>query len=75
MVPIVPGALVHVKGWIQSDVGLQVVRALPAAKKFAGGSPEVVRRGREPSEARWGWRRKWVGWTQIPGEAAGIITC
>lgn len=40
MVPIVPDDLFYVKGWIQSDVN---IRALPAAKKFEGGSPEVVR--------------------------------
>lgn len=47
---------------------------LQLVRKFVDGSLELVRRG-GPKVAGWGWRRKWVGWVQIPGEAAGISTC
>jgi hypothetical protein len=61
VVPTVPGDLIYVKGWIQSDVGLLL--ELFQLLSLPGGSLKMVRRGRE---SRWqGGGGEGSGWAGL----------
>lgn len=70
------GDLIHVRDSVQSDRWqFPPTGASPSGKEVCWWQLGLVRRGRGSGTHGGGWKRNWVGWAQIPREAAGISTC
>lgn len=70
------GDLIHVRDWAQSDGWWPpLVGAPPSGKEVSWWQLGAGEKGKRVWDSGWGWGRNWVGWAQIPREAAGISTC
>lgn len=75
MAPEALGDLIHVRDWAPSDEWWPPpVKAPPSGKEVSWWQLDRGK-GKKVWHSGWGWGRNWVGWAQIPREAAGISTC
>lgn len=76
MAPEALGDLIHGKDWAPSDGRWPPSAGAPPSGKEVSWWPlGAGEKGKRVWNSGWGWERNWVGWAQIPREAAGISTC